>query len=345
MTLRDEIFEQAVVTQKLLAEQWETIKKVAGEIQNRNIKYIFLTARGTSDNAGLYVKYLFGVNNRIPVALAAPSMFSIYQAPPRLEDSLVLAISQSGQSPDIIKVIDEGNRQGAMTLAITNKVDSPLASAAQYVIDIQAGEEKAVAATKTYTAELMAAAMLSVALSDNDQYLNLLRQTPDFINKVLDLEPIIKQAVERFYYMKQCVVVGRGYNYATAFEWALKLEEMTYTVSEPYSSADFLHGPIAMVELGFPVFFVAPSGLVFNQLYDLATELRDNKKASLLIVSDNDQVLKLSSAPLKLPENMPEWISPMVSIVPAQLFCLSLAKLRGLDTENPRGLSKVTLTE
>jgi glucosamine--fructose-6-phosphate aminotransferase (isomerizing) len=213
------------------------------------------------------------------------------------------------------------------------------------VIDIQAGEEKAVAATKTYTSELIAAAMLSVALNGNSENLAALQRTPDYIAEVLELEPLVQQSVERYYYMKQCVVVGRGYNYATSFEWALKLKEMTYTVSEPYSSADFLHGPIAMVELGFPVFIVAPGGKVYPQLNDLASELRENKKASLLILSDIDEILKFSSAPLKLPVGMPEWISPIVSIVPAQLFCYSLAKSRGLDTENPRGLTKVTLTE
>lgn len=345
MSLRDEIFEQALVSRNLLNKQWENIQLVAKEIKSRKLKYFFLTARGTSDNAGLYVKYLFGMHNSIPVALAAPSMFSIYQAPPKLDDALVLAISQSGQSPDILKVVEQGNQQGAMTLAITNKVDSPLATEAQHVIDIQAGEEKAVAATKTYTSELIAVAMLSVALNGNAEELDALRKTPDYISQVLELEPLIHQAAERYYYMKQCVVVGRGYNYATAFEWALKLKEMTYTVSEPYSSADFLHGPIAMVELGFPVFLVAPNGKVYDQLYQLASELREKKQASLLILSDKDEILKYSSAPLKLPQGMPEWISPIVSIVPAQLFCYSLAKLRGLDTENPRGLTKVTLTE
>jgi glucosamine--fructose-6-phosphate aminotransferase (isomerizing) len=345
MGIRDEIFEQSAVSQRLLETQWEPIKAIAEEIKARGIKYIFLAARGTSDNAGLYVKYLFGMHNRIPVALAAPSMFSVYQAAPRVEDALVLAISQSGQSPDILKVVEEGNRQGQMTLAITNKADSPLAEAARYVIDIRAGEEKAVAATKTYTAELLAAAMLSAALDGSEEHLAALRRTPETIEQVLALEPLVERAGERYFYMEQCVVVGRGYNYATAFEWALKMKEMTYTVSEPYSSADFMHGPIAMVERGFPVFLVAPKGKVYQQLYQLASKLVEQKNANLLILSNDDEILKFSPSPLKLPEDMAEWISPMVSIVPAQLFCYTLAKLRGFDPENPRGLTKVTLTE
>jgi glucosamine--fructose-6-phosphate aminotransferase (isomerizing) len=343
MRLRDEIFEQVDVLQNLLDTEWQHIITIADEIKKRKISYVFLTGRGTSDNAGLYAKYLLGITNSIPVALAAPSMFSIYQSPPSLRNSLVLAISQSGQSPDIVQVIEEGNRQGAMTLAITNASDSPLAAAAKNMIDVRAGEEKAVAATKTYTAQLMSIAMLSVALSQNYELLSDLQRVPGYVSQVLSLDSVVQKAVERFYYARQCVVVGRGYNYATAFEWALKLKEMTYIIAEPYSSADFLHGPIAMVELGFPVFLVAPSGQVYQDLFDLVMKLKVEKQASLLIFSNEDEILQYSTTPIRLP-NMPEWLSPIVSIVPGQLFSYALAKLRGLDTENPRGLTKVTLT-
>lgn len=343
MTLREEIFEQAAVLQYLLDEEWQHVVEIAREIKARKIKYIFLAARGTSDNAGVYAKYTLGIHNQIPVALAAPSMFSIYQSPPNLADALVLSLSQSGQSPDIVAVVEEGRRNNVMTLAITNKPDSPLAQASSHVIDIRAGEEKAVAATKSYTAELFAAAMLTAALSQDETKLAELKKTPDYVAQALALDSIVQQAVERYYYMKHCVVIGRGYNYATAFEWALKMKEMTYIVAQAYSSADFLHGPIAMTEPSFPVFLVAPSGQVYPNLMSLAQKLADEKNANLLICSDQDEILAHSAAPIKLPV-MPEWVSPIVSIVPAQLFCLALAQLRGLDTENPRGLSKVTLT-
>ena len=251
MKLRDEIFEQPAVLQQLLDAEQPTIQEAAKEVRDRKIEYIFLTGRGTSDNAGLYAKYLLGIQNAIPVALAAPSMFSIYQSPPSLDNSLVLAISQSGQSPDIVAVVEEGNRQGAMTLAITNAPQSPLAQAAQHVIDVHAGEEKAVAATKSYTAELLSIAMLSAALGQTESMLADLQQVPAYVSEVLEQDPVIRQAAERFYYARQCVVVGRGYNYATAFEWALKLKELTYITAEAYSSADFLHGPIAMVDVDY----------------------------------------------------------------------------------------------
>ncbi len=344
MRLRDEIFEQDKVINNLIESEWQHITEIADEIRKQQINYIFLTARGTSDNAGLYAKYLLGIRNKIPVALAAPSMFSIYQSPPTLKNALVLSISQSGQSPDIVEVIEEGNRQGAMTLAITNATQSPLAKAATHVINVHAGEEKAVAATKSYTAELMTIAMLSAALNQDEEMLADLEKVPEYISQVLALDSIIKQAVQRYYYARQCVVVGRGYNYATAFEWALKLKELTYMIAEPYSSADFLHGPIAMVEAGFPVFLIAPSGRVFSDLRNLVQKLNVEKQANLVVLSNKDEILEDATTPIELPSSLPEWVSPIVNIVPAQLFCQALAEFRGLDTENPRGLSKVTLT-
>ena len=344
MSIREEIIQQPDVIQNILDHQWENIKQVASKIRQEDINYVFLAARGTSDHAGIYAKYLFGMQNRIPVALAAPSLFSIYGSSPKIEKSLILAISQSGQSPDIVSVLESGNQQGLPTLAITNEVNSPLAKASKFVLDISAGEEKAVAATKTYTAQLMTIALLSIALSEDWQKLEEIRKLPEMLSATLKLESIVERAVEQYYYMKRCVIIGRGFNYATAFEWALKMKELAYLVAEPYSSADFLHGPIAMVEQGFPVFMVATSGSVYSKLRDLAIELKEEKKANLMIISDQEEILKYSSAPLKLERDLPEWLSPLVSIIPAQLFCMYLAKFKNFDINNPRGLSKVTKT-
>ena len=165
MTLKAEIFEQADILQNLLAGQKDKVETIASEIRHIAPAYVFLAARGTSDNAGRYANYLWGSMNRLPVALATPSLFTFYEKPPLLKGALVLGVSQSGQSPDIVSVLQEGHKQGCATLAITNAPDSPLAKAADFVLDIQAGEEKAVAATKTYTAELMAIAMLGLFVS------------------------------------------------------------------------------------------------------------------------------------------------------------------------------------
>jgi glucosamine--fructose-6-phosphate aminotransferase (isomerizing) len=282
--------------------------------------------------------------NGLPVALATPSLFTYYQMPPRLKNALVVGISQSGQSPDIVSVLEEGRRQGCATLAITNAPGSPLADTADFLIDIQAGVEAAVAATKTYTAELMAIAMLSTAMLEDAEGWRLLSKVPGWVKQVLALDNDMARIAERYRYMDQCVVIGRGYNYATAFEWSLKLKELTYVVAEPYSSADFRHGPIAMVDSGFPVLAVVPSGKVYADMTALLQRLQQELKAELVVISDRKEALALAQSPLPLPEGIPEWLTPLVSIVPAQLFAYHLTRARGFDTEKPRAIRKVTET-
>jgi glutamine---fructose-6-phosphate transaminase (isomerizing) len=261
-----------------------------------------------------------------------------------LQNALVVGVSQSGQSPDIVSVLEEGRRQGCLTLAITNVPDSPLAKAAEYILDIQAGEEKAVAATKTYTAELMAIAMLSAALNNFDERWSELAHVPQWAEESLKFDEAIARISERFRYMSQCVVLGRGFNYATAFEWALKLKELTYIIAEPYSSADFQHGPIAMVEGGFPILAVAPTGKVQDSMRDMLTRLRNQQDAELVVISDDVDALSLAQSPIQLPPQIPEWLTPLVSIIPAQLFAGHLTKVKGYDAEKPRSITKVTET-
>ena len=344
MTLHSEIFEQPQRLASMLANQKETVLEIAKAIRSRNIQYVFLAARGTSDNAGRYANYLWGAHNQLPLALATPSLFTYYQSPPQLQNALVVGISQSGQSPDIVSVVEEGRKQNCLTLAITNIPDSPLAKAADFVLDIQAGEEKAVAATKTYTTELMAIAMLSAALEGSDDRWNELASVPEWVEQSLALDDSIAQMAQRYRYMSQCVVLGRGFNYATAFEWALKLKELTYVIAEPYSSADFQHGPIAMVDEGYPVLAVAPKGKVHGSMKDMLTRLRRDKNAELVVISDDADTLALAQSPIPLPPQTPEWLTPLVSIIPAQLFARHLTSVKGFDTETPRNITKVTET-
>jgi len=344
MTLYDEIFEQAGILGGLLSSQMGPIREIAAAVRQRAPGYVFLAARGTSDNAGRYANYLWGSLNGLPVALATPSLFTYYQSPPLLKGALVVGISQSGQSPDIVSVLEQGRSQGNMTLAIVNAPDSPLARAADFVIDIHAGLEAAVAATKSYTAELMAIAMLSAALSQDAEQFEALAGVPGWVSQALALDERIARIAERYRYMEQCVVVGRGYNYATAFEWSLKLKELTYVVAEPYSSADFRHGPIAMVDRGFPVMAVNPSGMVYDDILALLQRLHQDLRAELVIISDQQPTLDLAQSPLPLPQGIPEWLTPLVAIVPAQLFAYHLTRARGFDTEAPRAIRKVTET-
>jgi len=342
MPLHDEILEQPDVLSGLINTQKEYIEGIVNSIGSP--KSIFIAARGTSDNAARYAKYVWGSYNRIPVTLATPSLFSIYHKPPNLSGMLVIGISQSGESPDLLAVIEEANRQGCNTLAITNQKDSPLAIQSDFLIDIQAGAELSVAATKSYSAQLGVISMLSAAWNKNDNQWKEIQQVPGFMAQALEAEPDISTFALRYRYMDQCVVLGRGYNYATAFEWSLKLKELTYVVAQPYSSADFLHGPIALVSNGFPVFAIAPQGEVFDDMAKLLTELKHNRQADLFLISDNQTLLELADCPIPIPIGIPEWLTPIIGILPAQLFSYHLTKIKGFNPDAPRGLSKVTRT-
>ncbi len=338
-----EIHEQPAVLEKVIQESRGPLQGLAREIQTRGVSHVAIAARGTSDNAGRYAQYLLGSVNRLPVGLATPSLFSIYRRPPIFGNALVLGISQSGKSPDIVSVLVEAQAQGALTAAITNVPESELAEYADHVIPLQAGEEKSVAATKTYTSELAVIGLLSGLLADDPGLQTELRRIPAAVAEVLKLNREIEQAAQRYRYMQHCVVIGRGYNYATAFELALKLKELTYTIVEPYSSADFLHGPLAVIEEGFPVVVIAPTGVLLSEMQAFVKKLQD-RGAEIIAISDHVEFLSHARTPLLLPLEVPEMFSPITAIVPGQLFAMHLAQARGFDPDRPRGLRKVTET-
>lgn len=341
--LFQEIHQQPQVLSRLLANEQEAIKNLAEVVRQRQVSHVVIAARGTSDNAGRYAQYLLGAVNHLSVALATPSLFSIYQQMPRFGNALVIGISQSGQGPDIVAVLAEARRQGALTAAITNFADSELAQVADHVVGLHAGQEKSIAATKTYTSQLLAIAMFSASLAENPEMFDLLQQAPNMVAATLSMEPEIGQIAQRYRYMRHCVVIGRGYNYATAFEMALKLKELTYTIAEPYSSADFLHGPMALIEPGFPAIVIAPSGVVLLELQQFMRTLQE-REAEIVTISDDETSLGLARIPLRLPQSVPEWLSPVTAIIPGQLLAMHLAHVRDYDPDHPRGLRKVTQT-
>ncbi len=345
MSTHSEILQQPECLCRLFTEQRTEVEKAAQEIRRRSVNFVFLAARGTSDNAGRYANYLLGGKNGLPVALATPSLFTYYHTPPKLQNALVIGISQSGQSPDIVSVIEEGRRQNCLTLAITNDPESPLASKADLVLPLLTGPELAVAATKTYTAELMVLAMLSAALAGDVPGMESLERIPERVSDMLETDGMIQDAVKRYRYMEQTVVLGRGFNYATAYEWALKMKEMTYISAEPYSSADFMHGPIAIVHGGFPVMAVAPAGRVFDPMMETLSRIRKELKGELMVISNRKEALDIAITPVELPDELPEWLSPIAAIVPAQLFAYHLSRIKGHDADNPRIIHKVTETK
>jgi glucosamine--fructose-6-phosphate aminotransferase (isomerizing) len=342
--LYKEIHEQPQVLRRFLEQEQAIIQQLVAAIQQRPVTHVVIAARGTSDNAARYAQYLLGAVNHLTVALATPSLFSIYKQPPRLDNALVLGISQSGKSPDIVAVLAEARRQGVLTAAITNFPDSDLGQEADYVINLHAGLERSVAATKTYTSELAAIALLSATLAQDEGMLAALHQVPDTAAATMAMEAAIAQMAPRYRYMQDCVVIGRGYNYATAFELALKLKELTYTIAEPYSSADFLHGPLALIEHGFPVIVIAPSGVMLPEIQAFMRTLKQ-REAEIIAVSDDPETLALARMPLALPQPVPEWLSPLVAIIPGQLFAMHLTYAKDYDPDHPRGLRKVTETK
>ena len=339
--LEQEILSQPEVIARLLERETRHIEQIAAQLPA--FDYVLIAARGSSDHAATYAKYAWTTLAGYPVALAAPSILTMYKAAPRLAGALVVGISQSGQSPDIIEVLEEGKRQGRPTLAITNEGASPLAVMADHVVELHAGPEQSVAATKTYTAQLAVMALFAAALSGDPQHLGALQQLPGAIGVTLRFTPEIAQRVERYRYMDRCVIIGRGYNYATSFELALKLKELTYVMATAYSSADFRHGPIATIETGLPVFLVMPAGATFDDMLNLAGELLQ-RSAELLVISESRQALSLARIALPIAPGVPEWLSPLTAIIPGQLFALHLALAKGLNPDVPRGLQKVTRT-
>lgn len=341
--LYQEIHEQPLALATFLSEEKDHVADLVKDIQKRGITHAVIAARGTSDNAARYAQYLFGAANRLQVALATPSLFSIYDRPPRFGNALVIGISQSGKSPDIVSVISEASRQGALTLALTNTPDSDMAQAADHTVNLHAGLEQSVAATKTYTTSLAAIALLSATAANDQEMLDHLAQLPANFEKTLVLDEEIGRKAERYRYMRICVVVGRGFNYATAHEMALKIKELTYVMAEPYSSADFLHGPVAMVEDAFPTVVIAPKGIMTPEMQSFIHTLKA-RGAESIVISDDEATLAMARTPLKIPVSVPEWISPIISILPGQLFAMHLANVRDYDVDRPRGLRKVTET-
>jgi glucosamine--fructose-6-phosphate aminotransferase (isomerizing) len=337
MSMLNEIREQPNVIRRVLSEN-QTAASEAFSLM-ADTTHGLIAARGTSDNAGRYAQYVWGALNNYTVGLTTPSLFSVYDDPPRLVDALVVGISQSGQSPDVVSVLEEARRQHQPTIAITNDPVSPMAKAGDVLLELRAGEEKAVAATKTYISELANIALVSTGGDTRE-----LEQLPGSVASVIELEPEIEAHASRFTDLEQCAVIARGYNHATAFEWALKLQELTYAVAQPFSTADFLHGPIAVLEPGYPVLAIASAGPTLDDVRDVVVRSVD-AGAQVMIITDDETTAGLSESSIVIPTGgIPEWLSPIPFVAACQLFAYHLTLAKGLEVETPRGLKKVTRT-
>jgi glucosamine--fructose-6-phosphate aminotransferase (isomerizing) len=352
--MTDEIRQQPAAIERTLKAEWKHAQKLRKYFEQHPVRMIVLAARGTSDNAAQFGRYLLEISTGIPVSLAAPSVTTLYHSKLNLRETAVVAISQSGESTDTNLVLEQAKQSGAFTIGITNEAESSLAKMADETLLVRAGKEKSVAATKTYTGQLTCFYLLAHAMGAPIEQADLQR-IPDWSAAALSLEDEIRVRAERYCFMHHALCVGRGLNYSNSFEFALKLMETCYVVAERFSSADLLHGPIAMVGEFFPAFVFCPAGPTWKSSCELLEKL-DSIKAQTTLITDRGNRAALA---LKIPDRnrltiaadlafkgpLPEEVyTPIPYIIPAQLFAASLAEVKGLDPDQPRTLSKVTLT-
>ena len=338
-----ELAEQPEALARLIDRQRTNAESIASLFRRPDVQYILIASRGSSSNAARYAQYVLGRAHRVPVAFATPSLYTLYEQPPRLDGALVVGISQSGESPDVKAVIEEAGRQGRPTVAITNDPASPLAVASDAVLPIEAGSERAVAATKTYINSLGAIAMLFAASTRDREAVDELERVPEQLGRQLERSRVEAQQIDRLGAVEGGTVIARGVNYGTSFEIALKIRELSGLLFEAYSAADLMHGPVAAIGPGWPVIAVAPSG---PALWSVEEALRSvaARGARPIVIADDERVLRRGEVALALEPGVPEWLSPLLAVVPGQLLALRLSQLRGIDVDHPLGLSKSTLT-
>jgi glucosamine--fructose-6-phosphate aminotransferase (isomerizing) len=341
--LERELREQPQALARLIDHQRTFAERLSDLFNRDDVDYILIASRGSSSNAARYAQYLLGRAHRVPVAFATPSLFTLYEQPPRLDGALVLGISQSGKSPDVVAVLDEARRQGRPTIALTNAPGSPLGRTADGVVKLEAGDEHAVAATKTYVNSLGAVALLFAATTSDATALSELERVPDQLARQIDRSWDDSLAVAALGDVGGGTVVSRGINYCTSFEIALKIRELSGLLFEAYSAADLMHGPVAAIGPRWPVVAVAPSGPAREAMAKALDDV-GARGARAVVISDDDGLLAKGEVALPLIAGVPEWLTPLVAVVPGQLAALRLAQLRGVDLDRPLGLSKVTLT-
>ena len=338
--MRVELAEQPQIWRGLLRDR-AAFADLGQAIAARAPRFVLLAARGTSDHAALYAKYLIEIRLGLPAGLVSPSTMTAYGAAPDLRDVLMIAVSQSGGSPDLVHTVETARRGGALTLAVTNNPSSPLAEAAALQVDIGAGPEQSVVATKSYTAQLLALYLALEHWRGGDG--SAADGIADFGDAVLaGAGPVMKEAAKRYRFAQRMVVAGRGYGYPTAREAALKLMETSYVSAQAFSGADLLHGPLALLDPSVPVLAVIPEGVAGAAMAQAVPRVRE-ARADLFVVGSKKAVND-ADAGFVLPSGVPEVMSPLLEILPFQILALHLAVARGEDPDAPRGLRKVTKT-
>lgn len=340
--LLDEISEQPGVVARVLEQQRAAASRVADEIRGRDPAAIVLVARGSSDNAAVYGRYLFEVCNRRLTCLAAPSSLTLYGCGPRLDNTLVIGVSQSGQGEDVVEYVRSARAQGAATVAIVNETDSPLGGVAEIVLACLAGPEISVPATKTVTAQMTLLALISAQLQGSDP--RVLEPLPDALAQAIGQRSAAASVAQAIGSRTLGSVIGRGFAFPTALEIALKLKETAYTPAEPFSAADFLHGPVALVEEDYTALVVDAGGRSSQAATEIAGAIRARSGQAVVLRAGDVSPIEPDVSGLALRVGLDEPFAPIVALVLGQLVAVEVALARGLDPSQPRGLRKVTST-
>jgi glucosamine--fructose-6-phosphate aminotransferase (isomerizing) len=321
----------------------ETVKALASALRKKKVKSVVIAARGTSDHAGIYAKYLIETYVGLPVSLAAPSVYTVYEGKLSLKDSFVIGISQSGRAADANEVLARGRADGAVTLAITNNADSLMASTAEYHLNCSAGPEVSVAATKTFVTQLYLSALLVAEWSRNSELKKVLRAVPGVLEKTYKLEDVIGQAARRYCFATDGFILGRGFAYPIAMEFALKTQETCYVRTRGYATSDFYHGPIAMISDNTPTFLFAVEENLYEDAEKMAEKLHEKGADVFAFTTSTNLLTKVNDGVLLPGKNGVEALFAAVAAM--QIFACKLSLAKGLNPDAPRGLSKVTITK
>jgi glucosamine--fructose-6-phosphate aminotransferase (isomerizing) len=339
----DEIREQPAALRRLLEHDAE-IARIAGTMRDKGTRLVRMVGHGSSDNAASYGVYAFGLLPNWTAMRDSITLTVHYGRPLDMTGSTVIGLSQSGRTPDVVEYVKGARRAGAFTIAVTNDAGSELATAADATIPLAAEPELAVAATKTYVNTLASLALLAGHVAGRGRELAVgVRGAADLMEAgIPGLERSTAKLALSFSYTGRMFVIGRGVEFATAREIALKLLETCRIAAEPLTTTDLAHGPVAALDPLFPVWAIASDDGTLSTVQEAASRTRE-MGASLVASGTAAERIKGAAFTVPVPMPEPALLSPLLSVVPGQLFASALARARGLDPDAPHGLAKVTL--
>jgi glucosamine--fructose-6-phosphate aminotransferase (isomerizing) len=339
----NEILEQPAALERCMEKNRPVLREIVECLKARGVGPSVIAARGTSDHAAVYGKYVLEILTGLPVSLAASSVFTMYGSSLHLKDALVIGISQSGRAEDVLEVLRGANRSGAITVGITNFTDSPIAQESRFHLHCEAGLEKSVAATKTFMTQIFLLAQLAAGWAGDSALQAELGRLSGRVEQTFVVAGDIEKKVQRYRFMQECFVLARGINYAVALESALKIQETTFVRAKAFATSDFQHGPIAMIDRDIPVIAYAPEGPSVKDMAAMIDRLGEGG-IELLIVSNNRELLSKGAVGFEIPKESNDILSPFFNAAVAQMFACRLALAKGMNPDTPKGLAKVTIT-